>query len=292
MAKTTTSKKTAPKSRKKKDDSLSGVSNSLKEVLNVRQSEGAEKDWKMENAVNAGIIKAVAPDEMPAEIDLREKWWTIDNQDNTNSCVGFAVAGSLLHWHFVNAGRIEKDKKLSARFIWMAAKETDEWSDRPATFIEQDGTSIKSGLDVARKFGCVEEGILPFNSNSLYRDGSSEDFYARASRYKINSYFNINLKTDSAITDLRRWIATKGPVAVRVRVDATWWELKTRHDGILDNYVDKENNPGHAVALCGFTRDRFIIRNCWGDFWGDKGYAYASDDYIKKAITEAYGIHI
>ena len=44
----------------------------------------------------------------------------------------------------------------------MAAKETDEFTSLPTTFIENAGTSLKSALDVARKFGAVSENVLPF----------------------------------------------------------------------------------------------------------------------------------
>jgi C1A family cysteine protease len=30
----------------------------------------------------------------------------------------------------------------------------------------------------------------------------------------------------------------------------------------------------------------------WGEDWGDKGFAYASSKYAKKAFDEAYGISV
>ena len=32
-------------------------------------------------------------------------------------------------------------------------------------------------------------------------------------------------------------------------------------------------DAGHAVALCGYTRDGFIVQNSWGPGWGHKGFA-------------------
>ncbi len=77
-------------------------------------------------------------------------------------------ADSLLRWHFVKAGRIQRADRLSVRFAWMAAKETDQFDSAPTTFIEIAGTSLKSALDVARKFGAVHESVLPFDSGKLY----------------------------------------------------------------------------------------------------------------------------
>ena len=39
--------------------------------------------------------------------------------------------------------------------------------------------------------------------------------------------------------------------------------------------------------MVGYTSTGFIIRNSWGTGWGDKGFAYASNAYAKKAFTEA-----
>jgi hypothetical protein len=75
------------------------------------------------------------------------------------------------------------------RFIWMAAKETDEIRARPTTFIEADGTSLKPALDIARNYGCVEDKVLPFGSGKLFPDESAT-FYASASQLKLTSYIS------------------------------------------------------------------------------------------------------
>ena len=42
-------------------------------------------------------------------------------------------------------------------------------------------------------------------------------------------------------------------------------------------WIKKDNDTfmgGHAMTVVGYTEDSFIIRNSWGDLWGDKGYCY------------------
>ncbi len=75
-------------------------------------------------------------------------------------CVGWATADSVLRWHYVKANRIKSAEKLSIRFIWMAAKEIDEFNRAPSTFIEVAGTSLKAALDVSRKLGAVKKEVL------------------------------------------------------------------------------------------------------------------------------------
>ena len=122
----------------------------VKRILNVVPSRDTERDWSFENAEQAGLL-AAAPAATPASKDLREDWWKIGNQESTGSCVGWSAGDGVLRWHFVKAGRLEKNQRLSVRFLWMASKETDQFVTQPTTFIEVAGTSLKAALDVASK---------------------------------------------------------------------------------------------------------------------------------------------
>jgi C1A family cysteine protease len=258
----------------------------VKRVLNVVPSRETERDWQLEQA-DAAL--AAAPAAVPKSKDLRETWWKVGDQGSTGSCVGWATADALLRWHYVKTGRIKQTETLSKRFIWMASKETDEFDTSPTTFIENAGTSLKAALDVARKFGAVKEGVLPFDG-ALY-PGKPETFYALAAQLKIQSYFNLSLNRGGSIEAWRRWLATRGPILTRLDVDKTWDDCGDVA-GNLDVYQPKTRHGGHAVALVGYTPDRFIVRNSWGTTWGDKGFAYASLAYAKDAFTEAYGISV
>lgn len=103
-------------------------------ILNCVPSQKTEDDWSFKTAIAANFAKRNAP--IPTSVDLRAAWWKINNQKDTGSCVGWATADGLLRWHFVNLGMLAKSELLSVRFIWMAAKETDEFNTRPSTFIE------------------------------------------------------------------------------------------------------------------------------------------------------------
>jgi hypothetical protein len=170
--------------------------------------------------------------------------------------------------------------------MWMASKETDPFVTRPTTFIETEGTSLKTALDVARKYGAVRDKLMPFAAGTLY-PGDSKTFYALAAQLKILAYFNLG----SNLTDWRNWLANNGPIMVRLDVDSTWDDAGFT-GGNLDTYNPNTTRGGHAVALVGYTASRFIVRNSWGTGWGDKGFAYASLAYAQEAFTEAYGVEV
>jgi hypothetical protein len=256
----------------------------VQRILNVVPSEGTEHDWGFEHAEDADLV-AAAP-RVPTAKDLRTPWWTVGDQGSTGSCVGWATADSVVRWHLVRAGKLPRTERLSPRYLWMAAKETDQFTSRPTTFVEAEGTSLKSALDIARKYGLVRDALVPFASGRLYR-GDAKTLYAVASQLKILAYFNLG----SNLTNWRTWLATKGPILTRLDVDATW-QAASDTGGVLADYDDDTRMGGHAVAIVGYGPGRFIVRNSWGAGWGDGGFAYASLAYAQAAFTEAYGVAV
>jgi hypothetical protein len=248
-------------------------------VLNCEPSTGVDTDWTFEDAVGAGMVSGAPP---RAEVDLRRPDWPIRDQCDTGACVGFATADGVLHWHYRQAGLLAGGERPSPRFIWMANKETDLLTSFPTTFIESAGTQIKLALRVARKYGCVTESTLPMDGalSSL----STEAFYARAAKYRIASYHNLGRDPQR----WRAWISNQGPVLVRVVVDRTW-ERAAAAEGELERYREDASGGGHAACLVGYTATHFIVRNSWGERWGDRGFGYASDAYAASAFDEAYG---
>jgi C1A family cysteine protease len=260
-----------------------------KRILNIVPSKDKQRDWELSHAIKAGYLKARKT--LPASVDLRAPWWKIGDQGESGSCVGWATADSLLRWHFVKAKRLTPQEQLSVRFIWMSAKEIDDYNNRPTTFIDQAGTSLKSALDIARKYGCIMAKDLPFNSGKLYK-GSEADLYAKASQFKILSYYNLIKSGADKLLTWRKWLGYGGgPILASLNVDQAFHQAaKTK--GKLQLYDAKSAGEGHALAIVGYGKDHFIVRNSWGTGWGHKGYGYVSDTYAREAFNEAYGIAV
>lgn len=249
-------------------------------VLNCRASANTEQDWTYEDAINAGVVDTDF--QFPDSVDLRRDWWKIQHQGNTGACVGYATAYGVLHWHYVNESMVSAEDPPSARFIWMANKETDDITTYPSTFLETDGTQTKLALRVAQKYGCVLERELPMDGSLSFLDRGA--FYARAAKLRITSYHNLGLSLDH----WRHWLAFNGPILTRLNVDKTW-DNATSTKGFLNRFYRNSARGGHAVCLVGYDENNFIVRNSWGEQWGDGGYAYASNEYTEQAFTEAYG---
>lgn len=264
-----------------------GTTPTIARICNLVPSRGTEHDWTFEHALAAGALGAVtAP---PPSVDLRQAWWAIGDQGHTGSCVGWASAEGVARYHMVKANKLAKTEMLSPRFVWMGSKETDEFTQRPESFIEEAGTSLKAAMDICKKYGVVTNAVLPFNIATLMYTGNENTFYAGAAQLRISAYFNMN----KDFNKWKTWLATQGPILVGLSVDHTWDNATATH-GNLDTFMPNTVRGGHAVALVGYTATgRFIVRNSWGTAWGDKGFAYASTAYISGAFfNESYGVTV
>lgn len=241
----------------------------------ARLSPDTHRDY---GAADANLADAPLPD----AVDLRRDWLPIADQGRTASCVGWAVADSVVRWHLVESERLGPEEPLSARYVWMAAKEMFQREDFPSTFLETDGTSLKAGLDVARKFGLALESELPWNGTLVTGDHAA--FNRDARRRRIMAYFNLGVDP----LQWRKWLHARGPVAVLVQEDSAFQTTTGR----LDAFDAPSVAGSHAAALYGYDGDAFLLRSSWGTDWGDAGYAWLSAAYATQAIIESYGVMV
>jgi hypothetical protein len=261
----------------------------------VNPSPQQTEDWDFRAATQACGVSITTNTRLPETLDLSSQangWWDVPSQDNDHSCVGWAVA-DLLRWHFTMAGCISKDTRLSARYIWLAAKETDTLIVRPTAFIETEGTTLKAALDVARRYGVVTENFFP--SKGRLFQGTTAEFYARAANLKISSYFNLinGLDGEQKFKAWRQWLAHIGPILIRVKVDGTWHSSKGTGKPRFESrdYDATDVKGSHAALLVGYTKNGdFLVRNTWGSDWGKSGHVLVTKAYADKTFDEAYGV--
>src|SRR5712671_2863712 len=272
---------------KKSGTSARGASKAtgIRRICNLVPSKGTEKDWAFHDAVASGALRAVAAP--PASVDRRAAWWAIDDQEDTGSCVGWATAEGVVRYHMVAAGKLARNVQLSPRFVWMGSKETDPYTARPETFVEEAGTSLKTAMDIVRKFGTVVMSQLPFHIATKMYTGGENAFFAAAAQRKIASYFNLHRD----LNQWKSWLAAHGPILAGLSVDHTW-DNAAATGGNIDTFMPNTVRGGHAVAIVGYTASgRFIVRNSWGTGWGDHGFGYVSPAYIAAGFfDESYGV--
>ena len=193
-------------------------------VLNVAPSPDRHRDYPVAQARVQGLLDGTP---VPAAVDLRAPV-VGDRRPGGDRLVRRLGAGGLRD--ALAAGRerapAPRSEPLSPRFLWMAAKEmraklgavSGDPSWRPGTSLERAYTSLKAGLEVARRFGVALEAEVPWRGG-LY-GGDVDAFFASAARRRVRSYWSLD-EPDVAgtVANWREWLNERGPILVKIAVD-------------------------------------------------------------------------
>nr|AAR37420.1 papain-like cysteine proteinase [Trichomonas vaginalis] len=102
------------------------------------------------------------------------------------------------------------------------------------------------------------------------RDGSCK-FDSKKGTSNVASYVTVNEGDEK---DLAKKVSTLGPAAIAI--DASAWSFQLYSSGIYDESACSSVNLDHGVGCVGYgtegSKNYWIVRNSWGESWGEKGY--------------------
>ncbi|TAF64016.1 MAG: peptidase C1 [Cytophagales bacterium] len=213
--------------------------------------------------------------ELPKKVDLRPHMSPIEQQGGTYSCVANAVAGAyeyLAKWH------TGEDYDVSRLFIYYNGRAL-------AGMENQDGGCyIADAIEGLKQYGACAESTWEFDEE-IVNDEPSEEAYEEASNFLVEDM-------QLVATDLNAWKSTLAegyPIIFGLSLYDSFDQHRKK--GYVDppskNEVSRAEHSGHAMLCVGYSdRDQvFIVRNSWGEDWGDNGYCYIPYNYI---INEQY----
>jgi C1A family cysteine protease len=217
-------------------------------------------------------------DKLPPKVDLR-KFMTAVEEQVGNSCVANALAGA---YEYLTKRELEDETDVSRLFVYYNARYLDDMH------AEDTGSYMETAIKGLKEYGACSESNWP-NQDDLILEEPNSDAYSEAESFKI-------IDSKHLETDLTVWksaLAEGYPIA---------FALNT-----FDSFDDACNNKGrvpmpkktdnvrdthgwHAMLAVGYSDpDKvFIVRNSWGEEWGDKGYCYIPYDYV---IHDEYNGH-
>ena len=141
------------------------------------------------------------------------------------------------------------------------------------------GAYLKDGIECLKLYGLCEEKLWNYSIENLFIKPSYEAYKNAKKNYLIEAF---NISKDLKV--IKYWLLKNEPIAIAIGIFSNFLDIQVSKTGIV-NLPDFNNDKflgGHAVVICGFddNKQRFILRNSWGNYWGDNGYFYLPYDYI------------
>lgn len=185
------------------------------------------------------------------------------NQGNCGSCVSFAAVGVLETQVNISSMISNLNRKLSTQYLFGCGGGSCDYGWYPG-----------SAANFLQKSGTTDEACLPYSSGATGKDVRCEHACMNASNrtQKISGYTTPTRGSENV--EAVKAALLKGPVVTTLRV---YEDFLAYHEGVYKRTSSKAVG-GHAVSIVGYddVTQAWIIRNSWGEDWGEKGFAHVS----------------
>ena len=207
-------------------------------------------------------------DALPSKVDLRPYMTPVENQGNSNSCTANAMAGAYEYL----AKRVKgSTHDVSRLFIYYNARDLDGASD------SDEGTYLRSCVKVLKKYGTCAETTWPFDLHRIF-EPPHESAYTEATNFLIEDAYRVKVDLDA----MRQCLADGYPFTFGLDLFSSFQKAGSKGLVPMPDPDSEQHDGGHAMLCVGHSdADKvFIVRNSWGEGWGDRGYCYIPYDYM------------
>lgn len=207
--------------------------------------------------------RAVTRD-LPDAIDLRRFCPPVYDQLHLNSCSANALAAAL-RFDEIKEGRSHLPEP-SRLFIYFNERDAEHVVSRNAP------VSLRDGYHSMAHQGACPERLWPYHVRRFKRRPPAS-CYAAARRHTAIEYYRIR----RALSHLRACLADSFPFVFALAVHRSLFTPAARRTGVIPVPGRRDALVGgHAVLAVGYLHSRrlLIVRNSWGEGWGDRGYGY------------------
>ena len=129
----------------------------------------------------------------------------------------------------------------------------------------EEGMYGRDGMSIVKRLGVCLEPAYKYGR----KDPIPQDALLQATNHKIVSYARI-----TTVDGVKRSLIENGPCVIcfpTYNTGPQFWKPQSLGDKIIG---------GHAVAIVGYDKMGFKIRNSWGPQWGQNGYTlYPYSDF-------------
>lgn len=204
------------------------------------------------------------------QMDLRKNCPKVYNQGDLGSCTANAISGA---YQFDMMKEEEKEIFTPSRlFIYYNEREMEGNVDEDA------GAEIRDGIKSVNKQGIVNEEDWPYDT-SKFTTKPPEQLYNDAKNHLAVKYHRVEQDLDH----MKECLSRGFPFVFGFTVYESFESQEVANTGKMPMpKKGEEVLGGHAVMAVGYndTTSEFIVRNSWGEEWGDNGYFYIPYEFM------------
>ena len=200
------------------------------------------------------------------------------DQGQSSSCTGNAIAAAV---EYGMKAQSKKDFIPSRLFIYYNECLME------GTVAVDAGAEIRDGIKVVASLGAPSEDLWPFDLVNITVK-PSDKAYEEALKGVIKQYSRVPVK----LANIQNVLTHKIPIVFGIMLYESFMSDSVARDGMVPMpQVTEKPVGGHAMLIVGTTDTHFIVRNSWGQGWGDGGYCYIPHDYRSEEHTSELQSH-
>lgn len=251
----------------------------------TEDNENIKEMCKKVGVTSSKIDKA----KLPSKVDLRKYCPPVEDQEDLGSCAANAGVGLV---EFMERKALGKHLDASRLFLYKAT--------RNLLKIKGDtGAYLRSTMGALVLFGVPPEEYWPYKIADFDKEPPAF-CYSFAQNYQAIKYLRLDsgVKESLLVKKLKTYLNQGIPSIFGFTVYDSIEQAGK--DGKIPFPTKGERVlGGHAIMAVGYddkmeiknlsdnqkTVGAFIIRNSWGEKWGDKGYGYLPYQYVLKGLA-------
>jgi len=214
-------------------------------ICNIVPSPHDDRDWEYE----ARVASAVGDISIP-ETFRCSGLTPVKNQGSRGTCVAMTLSCVKEYQEGVDNPEMKGElMSPNSLYIYRTTK--------------NGGMYCRSAMSLLKKHGMCTEHLFPYSKKkepTIISDAAKKE----ALNYRIKSYARVH-----TIEGAKKALLEYGPLLIAFPYykngSAQFWIKPT---------VNKKADGGHAVAIIGWDRKGFIIRNSWGYGWNKDGHVH------------------
>ena len=237
-------------------------------------------------------LMAAPPVRLPRRADLRDRCPPVFDQGQLGSCT--AQAGVAAYMMLTDT-----QVMMSRLYLYYMERYLE------GTIAKDAGATMRTIGKALSQYGICHERLWPYDI-SKYRIDPPDIADADA-----KDRWGVIYRSPNGVRQIKQMLADGTPVMIGLSIYDSFESAETSRTGVVQMPdTDKEKLlGGHAVLIVGYDDDfslqarsgclfsffnkintaelggHFIVRNSWGEGWGDEGYFYLPYEYVTHGLA-------